>query len=95
MASGPEHDDEAPSLASRVLDLLDDDLLGQIDVPAEAAPEPPLDAPALVDDAQAPEEPQPPETDTPQPEALPPFTDLPTEVAAEHDDVDQEGEPEP
>ena len=28
MASDPEHDDEAPSLASRVLDLLDDDLLG-------------------------------------------------------------------
>ena len=41
MASGPEHDDETPSLASRVLDLLDDDLLGLGEIPTEAAPEPP------------------------------------------------------
>ncbi|MGB0725984.1 MAG: hypothetical protein ACPGQO_04280, partial [Candidatus Poseidoniaceae archaeon] len=94
MASGSEHDDEAPSLASRVLDLLDDDLLGLGEIPTEAAPEPPHDAPALGD-AQAPEEPQPAVADTPQPEASPPFTDEPTEVAAEHDDVDQEGKPEP
>ena len=94
MASGPEHDDETPSLASRVLDLLDDDLLGLGEIPTEAAPEPPHDAPAL-DGAQAPEEPQPPAADMPQPEALPPFTDEPTEVAAEHGDVEREDEPEP
>ena len=40
MASGPGPDDEAPSLASRVLDLLDDDLLGQIG-DLRAAPETP------------------------------------------------------
>ena len=94
MASGPEHDDETPSLASRVLDLLDDDLLGLGETPTEAAPEAPLDAPVL-DDGQAPEASHSPAADTPQPEASPQLTDLPAEVAAQHDEVEQEGEPEP
>ena len=71
MASGPEHDDEAPSLASRVLDLLDDDLLGLGDLPAKVAPETPPDAPAL-DDAQAPEASHPPPSDMLEPEPSPP-----------------------
>ena len=71
MASGPEHDDEAPSLASRVLDLLDDDLLGLGDLPAKVAPETPPDAPAL-DDAQAPEASHPPPSDKLEPEPSPP-----------------------
>ena len=94
MASGSEHDDEAPSLASRVLDLLDDDLLGLGEIPTEAAPEPPHDAPALGD-AQAPEEPQPAVADTPQPEASPQVTDQSMEVATEHDEVEEEAEAEP
>ena len=53
MASGPEHDDETPSLASRVLDLLDDDLLGLGEVPTAATPEtPPGALDALEDVAQ-------------------------------------------
>ena len=94
MASGPEHDDETPSLASRVLDLLDDDLLGLGEISAETASEPPHDAPAL-DGAQAPEAPDPPASDTPESEPFLPFTDQPMEVAAQHDGVEQEHEPEP
>ena len=94
MASGPEHDDETPSLASRVLDLLDDDLLGLGEISAETASEPPHDAPAL-DGAQAPEAPDPPASDTPESEPFLPFTDQPMEVAARHDGVEQEHEPEP
>ncbi|MEC7098368.1 MAG: DUF87 domain-containing protein, partial [Candidatus Thermoplasmatota archaeon] len=94
MASGPEHDDETPSLASRVLDLLDDDLLGLGEISAETASEPPHDAPAL-DGAQAPEASYPPASDTPDSEPFLPFTDQPMEVAAQHNGVEQEDEPEP
>ena len=94
MASGPEHDDEAPSLASRVLDLLDDDLLGLGEISAETASEPPHDAPAL-DGAQAPEASDLPASDTPESEPFLPFTGQPMEVAAQHDGVEQEHEPEP
>ena len=94
MASGPEHDDETPSLASRVLDLLDDDLLGLGEISTEAAPEPPYDAPAL-DGAQAPEASDPPASITPESEPFLPFTDQPMEVAAQRDEVEQEHEPEP
>ncbi|MEC8781049.1 MAG: ATP-binding protein [Candidatus Thermoplasmatota archaeon] len=94
MASGPEHDDETPSLASRVLDLLDDDLLGLGEISAETASEPPHDAPAL-DGVQAPEASDPPASDTPESEPFLPFTDQPMEVAARHDGVEQEHEPEP
>ncbi|MEC8079229.1 MAG: DUF87 domain-containing protein, partial [Candidatus Thermoplasmatota archaeon] len=93
MASGPEHDDETPSLASRVLDLLDDDLLGLGEISAETASEPPHDAPAL-DGAQAPEASYPPASDTPDSEPFLPFTDQPMEVAAQHNGVEQEDEPE-
>ncbi|DAC19106.1 MAG TPA: hypothetical protein HA276_00530, partial [Candidatus Poseidoniaceae archaeon] len=44
MASGSEHDDEAPSLASRVLDVLDDDLLN---VPESVAGETPIQEDAV------------------------------------------------
>ena len=94
MASGPEHDEETPSLASRVLDLLDDDLLGLGEISAETASGPPPDAPAL-DGAQAPEASDPPASITPESEPFLPFTDQPMEVAAQHDGVEQEHEPEP
>ena len=94
MASGPEHDNETPSLASRVLDLLDDDLLVLGEISAETASEPPRDAPAL-DGAQAPEASDPPASDTPESEPFLPFTDQPMEVAAQHDGVEQKHEPEP
>ena len=85
MASGSEHDDEAPSLASRVLDVLDDDLLNI----AEALPETPVvqdvpeEEPVAVEEA----------SDSRGFEALPAVapTEVPSPAKAEDEGEEEQG----